>query len=465
MISNSANSIQQLSNFLNNKLEELNLPELTYIKGNFQNQSYINSLLQSIDFKNLEQSPFLLLGNNLQQINLNKLKQIEEKSYSNSNLFTNLKYNFLSNTKITELYLPSFEGVKNSGYNDYGYDNSTNPSFINNYWLKDVTLGNPNMLNSTNTHFNGYWFANCYSLKYLKLLYPFVMPVSSNVGFTTNPIGNGEGKIYVPDNLVNDYKRAQNWVTYNSKITPLSQYETDKTAESEIEEDWSVILAACAAGTAATTYKVGQYKTLKINGMPTQMVIVNTAANNSDNRDKDAENNYVQLTWMEKTISRFNTYAITSNFPYSYNNSTVFKNIMNEIYEGIPEGLGLREGGIKEVIKKHNGLESGSSVASTQTDKLFIWPPSIAEIGKSQTNNNLAYDYFKNKNTGALMPPNYRLGATNIYTNGQSNIRIALRDFQNSSNPRSSVLISGQDDSAIEDNTTVNPYIIFGFCT
>lgn len=38
------------------------------------------------------------------------------------------------------------------------------------------------------------------------------------------PIASGAGYIYVPDNLVNDYKAATNWNAYASQIKPLSEY-------------------------------------------------------------------------------------------------------------------------------------------------------------------------------------------------------------------------------------------------
>lgn len=39
------------------------------------------------------------------------------------------------------------------------------------------------------------------------------------------PIASGAGYIYVPDNLVNDYKAATNWNAYASQIKPLSEYD------------------------------------------------------------------------------------------------------------------------------------------------------------------------------------------------------------------------------------------------
>ena len=42
--------------------------------------------------------------------------------------------------------------------------------------------------------------------------------------FSNNPIASGTGYIYVPDELVEDYKVATNWVNYANQIKPLSEY-------------------------------------------------------------------------------------------------------------------------------------------------------------------------------------------------------------------------------------------------
>ena len=48
-----------------------------------------------------------------------------------------------------------------------------------------------------------------------------IEPPTLGTGFLPN---NFTGKIFVPDDSVNDYKTATNWLTYESYIYPLSQY-------------------------------------------------------------------------------------------------------------------------------------------------------------------------------------------------------------------------------------------------
>lgn len=79
------------------------------------------------------------------------------------------------------------------------------------------------------------WFARCYSLKTLVLLkndkvceyYNTLNEcyhMNGTVNSTYNPEGLRDGRIYVPDNLVNSYKTASGWKAYADQILPLSQY-------------------------------------------------------------------------------------------------------------------------------------------------------------------------------------------------------------------------------------------------
>lgn len=48
---------------------------------------------------------------------------------------------------------------------------------------------------------------------------------NSTAVFNNTPMSRGEGYIYVPDNLVEQYKAATNWSTFASQIKPLSELE------------------------------------------------------------------------------------------------------------------------------------------------------------------------------------------------------------------------------------------------
>jgi hypothetical protein len=49
-------------------------------------------------------------------------------------------------------------------------------------------------------------------------------PMTSSENLTNSKIANGNGYIYVPDDLVDDYKAATNWNAYANQIKPLSEY-------------------------------------------------------------------------------------------------------------------------------------------------------------------------------------------------------------------------------------------------
>ena len=74
------------------------------------------------------------------------------------------------------------------------------------------------------TRLNGYCFGECSNLvKVIIRQNTSVCTLSSTNVFNSTPIANGEGFIYVPDELLEDYKVATNWSTYVEQIKPLSE--------------------------------------------------------------------------------------------------------------------------------------------------------------------------------------------------------------------------------------------------
>ena len=66
-------------------------------------------------------------------------------------------------------------------------------------------------------------FDGCTGLKALVFRSETLISLSSDP-FKNSGIANGTGYIYVPDDLVEDYKVATNWATYADQIKPLSEY-------------------------------------------------------------------------------------------------------------------------------------------------------------------------------------------------------------------------------------------------
>ena len=64
---------------------------------------------------------------------------------------------------------------------------------------------------------------NCSALTSLTLPKNQVATLSNISALQGTPIASGTGYIYVPDNLVDQYKAATNWATYANQILPISQ--------------------------------------------------------------------------------------------------------------------------------------------------------------------------------------------------------------------------------------------------
>lgn len=68
-------------------------------------------------------------------------------------------------------------------------------------------------------------FYMCASLVTLIIRSNAFIPMANSNAIYGSGIGNKAGYVYVPDNLVEQYKTAANWSTYASQIKPLSELE------------------------------------------------------------------------------------------------------------------------------------------------------------------------------------------------------------------------------------------------
>lgn len=66
-------------------------------------------------------------------------------------------------------------------------------------------------------------FGNC-KIKNLVLSNQNVCQLSDIGAFALTPIFDGEGYIYVPSNLINEYKQTTNWTAYAEKFKPLEDF-------------------------------------------------------------------------------------------------------------------------------------------------------------------------------------------------------------------------------------------------
>lgn len=68
-------------------------------------------------------------------------------------------------------------------------------------------------------------FAGASNLETLILRSSTVCTLTSANGFSDTKIAAGTGYVYVPDNLVDSYKTATNWITFVNQIKPISELE------------------------------------------------------------------------------------------------------------------------------------------------------------------------------------------------------------------------------------------------
>ena len=324
MITESATSLSMLGEFFQSSpnFQTLNIPELISIGTNKYNNLVINNEVTSVILNNLEEMPYILGGKNLQHIELNNLKYIE---FGESQIFVNqlstLPRKFLQNTKLQEINLPNFLGAwepvprTTVGINESGANYA---SFWNNYWLKDVSMGeNVSILNHnvSKDEFNGFWFRNNYNLKFIRLYHPYVLKLRRSLqGLNTTPIGNENGHIYVPNNLVDEYKNA--WKSYVSQATldsiirPMDAYNEDKRQDVDRIPDsvrtWAEIITDCnSSNSLPDIYQVGATKTIIQNGIPTQMMIVELGNNITEYYLDNGIEKKPKIIWMSKSISNF----------------------------------------------------------------------------------------------------------------------------------------------------------------
>lgn len=73
-----------------------------------------------------------------------------------------------------------------------------------------------------------YAFSGCSKLTTLVLRKNSIAQISQVIHpFNNTPIADGTGYIYVPDNLVDAYKRHDQWSTYATQIKPISELEEE----------------------------------------------------------------------------------------------------------------------------------------------------------------------------------------------------------------------------------------------
>lgn len=148
----------------------------------------------------------------LSSVNLPECTNVDDYAFSNTSLLsvelpkcmTVGAYAFSFCKKLQNVNIPKCTIIKNSTF-----------QYCN---LKKIDLNVVEKIED-------YAFSHCELLGCVKILNTeTVCVLTSKYAFNSTPIANGTGYIYVPDALVNDYKKATNWSVYANQIKPLSEY-------------------------------------------------------------------------------------------------------------------------------------------------------------------------------------------------------------------------------------------------
>ena len=148
------------------------------------------------------------------------------RTYTNDRLISVGAYAFCFCSDLTDVQMNKVETIGASAFNGCRSLNEANfPSvtavttsaFVSCVALKRIEL-------PLVASFGATVFQQCSSLNTLIIRTPnAVCSLASTSSFNGTLIASGTGYIYVPDNLVDQYKAATNWTFYSSQIKPLSE--------------------------------------------------------------------------------------------------------------------------------------------------------------------------------------------------------------------------------------------------
>lgn len=177
------------------KLQSVNLPNVTII--NLSGFMDCSDLL-SANFPQVTTIGNTAFGNctNLRSAVLPKAEAVSSACFSNC-------------PQLQVVDIPNAKKLNNTCF--YGCINLENVDFPNVFLIYDQA------------------FRGCNNLTSVKLTNNQVVGLTNVNVFLNTPIANGTGYIYVPDDLVEDYKTTSNWTVYADQIRGLSEMPEEET--------------------------------------------------------------------------------------------------------------------------------------------------------------------------------------------------------------------------------------------
>lgn len=325
-----------------------------------------------------------LVSNTLTSLEEDKVTKIRGSVFRENSALTSINlpnltevpgYAF-SATGITEIVLPSVHIVRTDGI---PYCNS----------LTTIDLAS-----SSVTTIEAKAFESCPNLTHLIIRSETVPTLGNTNALSGSRIDQGHGYIYVPVNLVSSYKTASNWSSFALNICPISDYPRNPYNDT-ITDSWTEIIAACANGTYATKYAIGDVKTLDfgtegVHGM--QIVAF-------DMDDLAGGTGKAHITWICKDILP-TTYRINSNRSTSggYGSSAIRTYLSDTILPKLPAEV---QAAILEVSKVQGTYENNAVVQNGQTTTEKLWIPSQYELNGGSSYESTGARYYVVFSSGA----------------------------------------------------------------
>ena len=392
-----------LDRLVSNTLTELNDDRLIKIKTY---ALYRRTALEQVNFPNLTTGASSVFSDcySLENINLEKMSEIKNNSFS---YCYNLKtINIPDVTKIADSAFYCCYFITNYLFNNiigilgssaFGYTG------IKEAILYDLTsiysspftycpiLSKIELMSTTKkmTLPTGAYgaLAEYSNLTHFIIHYPSSVLTLGTYTLNNTPLAHGQGAIYVPENLVNDYKSATNWSVYADIIYPLEDYPVTINLGDTINDSWGTIFSNEEQHQHTNLYALGDTKTVMIGELPVLMQIVYMDENKIGWLSKDVIFN------LPLTLDLGNGYEDWEHcYSREYLNSVVYDNIETTVKN--------------KILSVENTYYDGSTT-KTCNDKIFI--PSRREIfgeGASRENSGNLFTTFFNDKTKRIKKSN-----------------------------------------------------------
>ena len=280
-----------------------------------------------------------------------------------------------SNTvKYLEGTLDKYESETNSIIASYALSNINSlmsvkapATYIGSYAMSDCeNLEVVDLTNTSHVDIYEHVFNNCKKLNALIIRSSAVATLMNTNALYNTMINSKVGAIYVPSNLVSEYKISTNWSTYSSQIYSIDDYPV--TDFSTINDSWDTIINNINNGNYSTLYQIGDTKKLTVNNTDLYMTLVAKDTDILANGSGTANTTWIMQNCMVKKRMNPSSTSIDG-----WAASELRTWLIDEI---LPTVDSIVSNAIKPVTKTYYDVTTSSTLSITDT----IWIPSAREV-------------------------------------------------------------------------------------